>query len=149
MLTVVDLDTKRSLDVALVQISLPSQTQTSRQIACANVISVTSLHKKNTHTHTLTTANFRGLPLIFCHYYHLKSGTKKRWRKLKTSAKLALLNKNDPHCQLDQSPSLSKAQRGLDCKDNEGGERQIMIQIDIEMKTQSDTEAMAFQHKQR
>ena len=46
MLTGADLDTKRSLDGALVQISLPSQTQTSRQIAWANVIGVTSPYEK-------------------------------------------------------------------------------------------------------
>lgn len=46
MLTGADLDTKHSLDEALVQISLPSQTQTSRQIAWVNVIGVTSPPKK-------------------------------------------------------------------------------------------------------
>jgi len=40
------LDTKRSLDGVLVQINLPSQTQTSRQIAWVNVIGITSAHKK-------------------------------------------------------------------------------------------------------
>lgn len=46
MLTGADLDTKHSLDGALVQISSPSQTQTSRQIAWANVIGVTSSNEK-------------------------------------------------------------------------------------------------------
>lgn len=46
MLTGADLDTTHSLDGALVQISFPSQTQTSRQIAWANVIGVTSSNKK-------------------------------------------------------------------------------------------------------
>lgn len=87
MLTGADLDTKRSLDGALVQISLPSQTQTSRQIAWANVIGVTSPHEKKKKKereeerekkHTLTTANFRQLTLIFSHYYHEKGGKRKK-----------------------------------------------------------------------
>lgn len=40
------MDTERSLDGVLVQINLPSPTQTSRQIAWANVIGVTSTQKK-------------------------------------------------------------------------------------------------------
>lgn len=88
MLTGADLDTKRSLDGALVQISLPSQTQTSRQIAWANVIGVTSPHEKKKKKereeerekkpNTLTTANFRELTLIFSHYYHEKGGKRKK-----------------------------------------------------------------------
>lgn len=91
MLTGADLDTKHSLDRALVQISLPSQTQTSRQIAWVNVIGVTS-----THTHKksmLTPANFREFSLIFSHYYHVKGGKKTvKKEKLKKSAAPASLN---------------------------------------------------------
>lgn len=80
MLTEADLDRKRSLDGALVQISLPSQTQTSRQIAWVNVIGVTSARgkkKRNTRKKALTTANFREFSLIFSHYHHVKGGKKK------------------------------------------------------------------------
>lgn len=111
MLTGADLDTKHSLDGALVQISLPSQTQTSRQIAWANVIGVTSPNKKekekNKTKNTLSTATFREFSLIFSHYYHEKGGTKKkREEELKKSAELASLNYSDPHCQLDPSLAL-------------------------------------------
>lgn len=87
------MDMKHCLDGALVQISLSSQTQTSRQIAWVNVIGVTSGEKKERKKNTLTTANFREFSLIFSHNYHVKGGKKRRESgELKKSAELALLN---------------------------------------------------------
>lgn len=65
MLTGADLETKLSLDGALVQISFPSQTQTSRQIACANVIGVTRKKKTEKNPNMLTATDFREFSLIF------------------------------------------------------------------------------------
>ncbi len=75
MLTGGDLDTKRSLGRALEQISFPSQTQTSRQIACAKCDRRNKKKGRNKHN-TFTTADFREFSLIFSHYYHEKGGKK-------------------------------------------------------------------------
>lgn len=95
MLTGADLDTKRSLDGALVQISLPSQTQTSRQIAWVNVIGVTSAREKKKKTRerkpTRSPHQTSGRSR-FSHYYHVKGGKKKKSGELKKSAELASLN---------------------------------------------------------
>lgn len=71
MLTGADLDTTHSLDGALVQISFPSQTQTSRQIAWANVIGVTSSNKKKRKTEKsmLAIANYMEFLLIFSNHF--------------------------------------------------------------------------------
>lgn len=72
MLTGADLDTTHSLDGALVQISFPSQTQTSRQIAWANVIGVTSSNKKKkrkTEKSMLAIANYMEFLLIFSNHF--------------------------------------------------------------------------------
>lgn len=106
MLTGADLDTKHSLDGALVQISLPSQTQTSRQIAWANVISVTSPHKKEKERKKKH-AQHSNLQGVLAYIFSLLS--RERWQKreeLKKSAELASLNYSDPCCQLDPSLAL-------------------------------------------
>lgn len=70
MLTGADLDTMRTLQWVLVQIKISSQTKTSRQIACANVIGVTSAHEKKKESkegrkNTLPTLNFIEFSVIF------------------------------------------------------------------------------------
>lgn len=82
MLTGADLDTKHSLDGALVQISLPSQTQTSRQIAWVNVIGVTSTHmkekKKHAHPSKLQGVLAYIFSLLSCERWWEKKYKKKR-----------------------------------------------------------------------
>lgn len=80
MLTGANLDMKRSLDGALVQISRPSQTQTSRQIASASVIGVTSTNgekKEKGKTCTLQQTS----KSVFSYYYHVKGGKKNEKEK--------------------------------------------------------------------
>lgn len=73
MLTEADLDRKRSLDGALVQISLPSQTQTSRQIAWVNVIGVTSARGKKKKKHKKESAHHSKLQGVLTYIFSLSS----------------------------------------------------------------------------
>lgn len=150
MLTGHDLDTKHSLDGALVQISLPSQTQTSRQIAWVNVICVTSTQKSTRKKNTLTPVNFWEFSLIFSHYYHVKGGRKnsRKWDAKKLSS--AGFAKLKWSLLPIRSVSLAGVKLSEVCTvrimRKKKKHRQIKIQIDWEIKTQSDTEATAVQH---
>ena len=80
MLTGADLDTKRSLDGVLVQISLSSQTQTSRQIAWVNVIGVTSARgKKQNKKESAHRSKLQG---VLAYIFSLLSC--ERWQKKKS-----------------------------------------------------------------